>query len=697
MARIPTLALLIAACLVPTAPISAADAPPAWNWKTASPESQDLDSAQLDAAWQGLRDRQTTAFVVIRRDRIVYERYADAWSRTKPHGTASLAKALVGGMSLMLATSDGRIAADDPASRYIAAWRNDPKRRGITIRELATHTSGIEDAEDGNVPHQSLTGWKGDFWKQLAPPHDPFTIARDVAPVLDEPGTSYRYSNPGMALLGYCLAASLRGAPQPNLRSLLGERIMGPLGVPADQWSVGYGKTVEVDHLPLVATWGGATVSPDAAARVGRLLLDGGEWDGKQLIPWRVVITATTPSGMPGHSGLGWWVNRTHEGGRFWNSAPDDAFWGSGAGHQFLLVIPSLDLIVVRFGQSLDAKMDHHAALDKYIVAPVMQAVARPELAPYPQSSIVWGLRWAPRGAILRQAQDSDNWPITWADDDNLYAAYGDGHGFEPKVREKLGLGFAKVVGSPPEFSGLNIRSASGEQSGSGAKGKKASGMLMVGGVLYMWTRNAANSQLAWSPDHGATWTWADWKFSTSFGCPTFLNFGKNYAGARDEFTYVYSPDSDSAYSAADRMVLARVPATRVKERDAYEFYAGLNSAGEPQWAADIGRRAAVFQFPGNCGRTSVSYDAGLHRYLWCQTLPGGDARFRGGFGIYDAPEPWGPWTTVYFNRLWDVGPGETCSLPTKWMSADGRKLHLLFSGDDYFAVREATLLTSKQ
>jgi hypothetical protein len=72
--------------------------------------------------------------------------------------------------------------------------------------------------------------------------------------------------------------------------------------------------------------------------------------------------------------------------------------------------------------------------------------------------------------------------------------------------------------------------------------------------------------------------------------------------------------------------------------------------------------------------------------------LPGGDARFRGGFGIYDAPEPWGPWTSVFFNEDWDVGPGETCSIPTKWISGDGKTVHLVFSGDDSFSVRKATL-----
>jgi hypothetical protein len=79
-------------------------------------------------------------------------------------------------------------------------------------------------------------------------------------------------------------------------------------------------------------------------------------------------------------------------------------------------------------------------------------------------------------------------------------------------------------------------------------------------------------------------------------------------------------------------------------------------------------------------------------RSWWCQTLPGPDPRFHGGFGIYDAPEPWGPWTTVYYTEEWDVGPGETSSLPPKWMGADGKTLHLVFSGDDSFSVRKLTL-----
>jgi len=64
-------------------------------------------------------------------------------------------------------------------------------------------------------------------------------------------------------------------------------------------------------------------------------------------------------------------------------------------------------------------------------------------------------------------------------------------------------------------------------------------------------------------------------------------------------------------------------------------------------------------------GRTH-HLNAGLKRYLWCQIGPGKDTRFTGGFAIYDAPEPWGPWTTAFHTDAWDVGPGESSSLPTK-------------------------------
>ena len=311
---------------------------------------------------------------------------------------------------------------------------------------------------------------------------------------------------------------------------------------------------------------------------------------------------------------------------------------------------------------------------------------------PYPLGPAIAGIEWAPAASIVRRAPGSDCWPTTWCAGGSLATAYGDGQGFEPFAPAKLSLGFARVTGLPSDFTGVNVPAPTLERAGDGPAGPKASGIVEVGGVLHLLARNTGNARLATSADGGRTWLWCGWRFTEGFGCPTFLQFGRGYSGARDGFVYVYSPDAPGAYTAADRMALARAPKDRLLERDAWEFFAGRDARGSPIFSPDVARRAAVFESPGRCWRGGVSYDAGIRRYLWCQVLPGGDPRFAGGLGVYDAPEPWGPWTTVSFAERWDVAPGESASFPTAWMSEDGRALHLVFSGEDSFSVRKAEL-----
>jgi hypothetical protein len=395
---------------------------------------------------------------------------------------------------------------------------------------------------------------------------------------------------------------------------------------------------------------------------------------------------------------MGWWTNSSGDFGK----ASKGAFSGQGAGHQVVLVDPEVDLICVRNGSALSESVDFRTAARQFLFDPLIDAITDPPAfsqsttPPYPPSPVIKGIHWAPEREIIRQAGGSDNWPLTWASDDLLYTVYGDGRGFAPYVPEKLSMGFASVAGFPDSFTGNNIRSGSGEDLGDGRSGRKASGILMVDGVLYIWVRNAGNSQLGWSTDYARSWTWAGWKFTHSFGYPTFLNFGKNYEGARDDFVYIYSHDADSAYEASDRMVLARVLKGQIRDRGAYEFFKGVDNRGNPLWTAKLGERGTVFSHPEKCYRSGITYNSGLKRYLYCQIHPQSEdsrgPRFQGGFGIYDAPEPWGPWTTVFYTQNWDVGPGETSSFPTKWMSKDGRSIHLVFSGDDHFSVRRAML-----
>ncbi len=687
-----------------------------FEWEQASPEDERLCSERLDRLWTDLAQKRTRALLVARNDRIVCERYEDGRTGADRHYSASLAKALVGGISLTLALQDGLIRVDDPACKYVPQWRNSPQKGLVTIRHLATHTSGLEDAELGerqrlqalaegktlNEHHMELPGWKGRFWRQEP---NPFLSARDDAPVLFCPGSDYAYSNPGMAMLSWCVTAALRGTEHEDIRTLLRERVMRPIGIRDEEWSIGYEKTFETDGLPLVANWGGGEFTPRAVARLGRLMLRKGNWDGEQILDpqWVERVSAFAGTPLSGRrpedprpaSGLCWWVN--HDG--VWESMPRDAFGGAGAGNQHLFVVPMLNMVVVRNGGQIGQTF--WGGVDEHLLRPLAEAF----LPPCPPSPVIKRIEWAPRSEIVRRCHmkgrdGSDNWPLTWADDGDLYTAWGDGWGFNPPTETKLSMGCAKVSGSPPGIEGRNVRSNI-EEGGMGRRGRKGSGILMVDGVLYLWARNADgdghHSQLAWSEDRARTWTWADWRFE-EFGYCTFLNFGPNYAGARDDFVYVYSHDNPSAYCAADRMILMRVPKERIRRRDAYEFFTGLDEQGNPGWSGDSDERGAVFTHRRRCLRSGVTYNAGLGRYLWWHQLPNrpmdSQTRFSGGFGVYDAPEPWGPWTAVHYAELWDVGPGETGSFPTKWMSEDGRTVHLVFSGNDTFAVRRAELVT---
>src|SRR5216117_1828841 len=77
-----------------------------WDWTAASPESQGLVSGRLEGVWTKLQAHRTAILLVIRNDKIVFERYAPGLNQTTKHYTALLAKALVGGMAVAVALSD---------------------------------------------------------------------------------------------------------------------------------------------------------------------------------------------------------------------------------------------------------------------------------------------------------------------------------------------------------------------------------------------------------------------------------------------------------------------------------------------------------------------------------------------------------------------------------------------------------------
>ena len=582
---------------------------------------------------------------------------------TKRYDLKSTTKSF-GATALGIAIKDGKLQLSDPARDHHPAFGLPPKSNKetgwlgeITISHLATQTAGFDK--------------RGGYTR-----------------LLFKPGTRWAYSDGGPNWLAECITLAYRM----DLQELMFKRVFTPLGIGRDDltWRRNAYRDRQIDGIPRREFGSGISANVDALARIGLLYLRGGRWNGKQIldsgfvdqvrsVPPEVkglpVVKAGSFSNASDHYGLLWWNNA--DGAL--PDVPRDAYWSWGLHDSWIIVIPSLDVVASRAGKSLPRPKDgHHYDAIRPFITPIAQSVRN-------------SIEWAPASSIVRRARGGDNWPSTWGDDGALYTAYGDGNGFKPRVPEKLSLGFAKVIGGPDDFKGVNVRSSTGERKGGGASGAKASGLLMVDGTLFAWVRNAVKgkeSRLAWSVDRAKSWTWAKWTFS-QFGYLTFVQYGRNYAGARDDYIYCVSHDNPSAYQPADRFVLLRVHKDKLRDRDSYEFFV---SSG--RWSRDFNDREAIFINPGRCRRSGISYNAGLKQYLWWQLhhVNGLDTRFKGGFGVYSAPDPWGPWTRIYFTEQWDVGPGETAHFPPKWMSADGRTVHLIFSGDDSFSVRRATI-----
>ena len=138
----------------------------------------------------------------------------------------------------------------------------------------------------------------------------------------------------------------------------------------------------------------------------------------------------------------------------------------------------------------------------------------------------------------------------------------------------------------------------------------------------------------------------------------------------------MYSQDGGNAYESNDAIVMARVKKDRIREQAAYEFFSGLDGNGKPSWTAEIDGRRPVFEFAGHCQRVDAVYNPLLKRYLLAVGY-----NHLGGWGLYDAPDPWGPWTTAFHTDYWGLGGTHGYRLPSKWIGPDPREMTLLFSG----------------
>jgi Domain of unknown function (DUF4185) len=324
-------------------------------------------------------------------------------------------------------------------------------------------------------------------------------------------------------------------------------------------------------------------------------------------------------------------------------------------------------------------------------------------------------------------SSDGDLWPNCWADDGSIYAANGDGTGFDLSAAEADTV-VSRIDGTPA-VGVIGVRLAAGAQLGPiwgdpAQYNRKPTGMTCVDGVLYLALQDLKYGTSAFdespvasisrSDDHGKTWTptrspmFPDSRFSTLF----FLDFGQDYGlaaralGPQDgAFVYAYGLDWNwrQSYTCVvadpDRLYLGRVPRASVQDRGAWEFFAGLDGDGRPVWTPDIAGKLPVLEDtrrlypnlrqggangPDNLSVISqggVVYNAPLRRYLytsWSEYT----------FEFYEAPAPWGPWRLFLHHDVgcypWygepagaqaDPGPkngGYGTTIPSKFISPDG-------------------------
>ncbi len=305
---------------------------------------------RTDAFEQFLKSSQTRALLVIKDGELLYEGYANGSSRASIQTSFSAAKSfdsiLVG-----FAIADGSIASvDDPITNYLPELeQRDPRFSRITIRHLLTMTSGLRYVEAG-FP------WSDDAATYYAP--DLRRLALEKTRVETAPGETFLYNNYNPLLIGLILE---RAAGQ-SVCDYIERKLWQPLGMEADgSWSL------DSEKSGFAKMESGINARAIDFAKVGQLFLQGGVWNGEQILPreWVDESTradiATDPSWFYQYF---WWVHTAEKpeyhfdptGGPYdyQTVAPlaeiNYHFTAAGKFGQYIYVIPEQKLVFARFG-----------------------------------------------------------------------------------------------------------------------------------------------------------------------------------------------------------------------------------------------------------------------------------------------------------------------------------------------------------
>jgi glucose/arabinose dehydrogenase len=156
----------------------------------------------------------------------------------------------------------------------------------------------------------------------------------DELPMDSKPGEKWEYNNTGLSILG----PVVKKATGQNIAEILDAQVFQKIGIRRDDWTWD-----ERDGMPL--PYSGLHITARALARFGVLVLNKGQWRGNKVVSSTWLADATRPSqDLQKKYGYLWWNNTTGS----WPGVPADAFAALGHLDNDMLVVPSLDLIVIR-------------------------------------------------------------------------------------------------------------------------------------------------------------------------------------------------------------------------------------------------------------------------------------------------------------------------------------------------------------
>ncbi|MCG8443733.1 MAG: beta-lactamase family protein, partial [Caulobacterales bacterium] len=312
------------------------------------PSAGDAERTIPDAALAAARDyaaaNNSSAFIVWRDGRLEAEHYFGDTAHDTLLVSLSLAKP-VSVIAVGRALAEGHLdTIDRPAADFFEEWRGTPKE-AITIRQLLGMRSGLLPQGMDMSPDSVLNR------AYLHPFHD--EIILNDYPLTHEPGARYEYSNANSELI----APLIERATGVAYEEWIAAEVFAPLGARGGEvWMNRPGGTPHSGCCILLPA--------DTYLRLAILLIQGGAWEGEQLLPEEYVATMRTPTEHNVNAGMGLYLgapyrerrgaaNPEFELGRTYHSEPylaDDLFLFDGNSNQVVYIVPSANLIILRTG-----------------------------------------------------------------------------------------------------------------------------------------------------------------------------------------------------------------------------------------------------------------------------------------------------------------------------------------------------------